>query len=48
MISNNGALELAKIFAVEASELIREVELDLIFQPAPGQKLDESFGPSTR
>ncbi len=25
-----------------------EVELDLIFQPAPGQKLDESFGPSTR
>jgi thiol-disulfide isomerase/thioredoxin/sugar lactone lactonase YvrE len=25
-----------------------EVELDLIFTPAPGQKLDESFGPSTR
>jgi thiol-disulfide isomerase/thioredoxin len=25
-----------------------EVELDLIFRPAPGQKLDESFGPSTR
>lgn len=25
-----------------------EVELDLIFEPAPGQKLDESFGPSTR
>jgi hypothetical protein len=25
-----------------------EVELDLIFQPAPGQKLDEQFGPSTR
>ena len=25
-----------------------EVELDLIFQPAPRQKLDESFGPSTR
>jgi thiol-disulfide isomerase/thioredoxin len=25
-----------------------EVQLDLIFQPAPGQKLDESFGPSTR
>jgi len=25
-----------------------DVELDLIFQPAPGQKLDESFGPSTR
>ncbi|WP_238015978.1 NHL domain-containing thioredoxin family protein [Dactylosporangium sp. AC04546] len=24
------------------------VELDLIFEPAPGQKLDESFGPSTR
>ncbi|MFI5915384.1 NHL domain-containing thioredoxin family protein [Dactylosporangium sp. NPDC051541] len=24
------------------------VELDLIFTPAPGQKLDESFGPSTR
>jgi hypothetical protein len=25
-----------------------EVQLDLIFEPAPGQKLDESFGPSTR
>ncbi|MGI5246410.1 NHL domain-containing thioredoxin family protein [Dactylosporangium sp. CA-139066] len=25
-----------------------EIELDLIFEPAPGQKLDESFGPSTR
>ncbi|GGM83975.1 NHL domain-containing thioredoxin family protein [Dactylosporangium sucinum] len=25
-----------------------EVALDLIFEPAPGQKLDESFGPSTR
>jgi thiol-disulfide isomerase/thioredoxin len=25
-----------------------EVQLDLIFQPAPGQKLDESFGPATR
>jgi thiol-disulfide isomerase/thioredoxin len=25
-----------------------EVVLDLIFTPAPGQKLDESFGPSTR
>jgi DNA-binding beta-propeller fold protein YncE len=25
-----------------------EVELDLIFEPSPGQKLDESFGPSTR
>jgi thiol-disulfide isomerase/thioredoxin len=24
------------------------IELDLIFEPAPGQKLDESFGPSTR
>jgi thiol-disulfide isomerase/thioredoxin len=25
-----------------------EVTLDVIFTPAPGQKLDESFGPSTR
>jgi DNA-binding beta-propeller fold protein YncE len=25
-----------------------EVSLDVIFTPAPGQKLDESFGPSTR
>jgi hypothetical protein len=25
-----------------------EVTLDVIFEPAPGQKLDESFGPSTR
>ena len=25
-----------------------EVTLDVIFSPAPGQKLDESFGPSTR
>ena len=25
-----------------------EVALDVIFTPAPGQKLDESFGPSTR
>jgi thiol-disulfide isomerase/thioredoxin/sugar lactone lactonase YvrE len=25
-----------------------EVTLDIIFTPAPGQKLDESFGPSTR
>jgi thiol-disulfide isomerase/thioredoxin len=25
-----------------------EVVLDVIFEPAPGQKLDESFGPSTR
>jgi len=25
-----------------------EVDLDVIFTPAPGQKLDESFGPSTR
>jgi thiol-disulfide isomerase/thioredoxin len=25
-----------------------DVELDLIFQPPPGQKLDEQFGPSTR
>jgi hypothetical protein len=24
------------------------VTLDIIFTPAPGQKLDESFGPSTR
>jgi hypothetical protein len=25
-----------------------EVTLDVVFTPAPGQKLDESFGPSTR
>jgi hypothetical protein len=25
-----------------------EITLDVIFTPAPGQKLDESFGPSTR
>ena len=25
-----------------------EVTLDVIFTPAPGQKLDETFGPSTR
>ncbi|MGN9908125.1 NHL domain-containing thioredoxin family protein [Phytohabitans sp. LJ34] len=25
-----------------------EVRLDVVFTPAPGQKLDESFGPSTR
>ena len=25
-----------------------EVQLDVVFTPAPGQKLDESFGPSTR
>ena len=25
-----------------------EVTLDVIFEPAPGQKLDDSFGPSTR
>ena len=24
------------------------MSLDVIFTPAPGQKLDESFGPSTR
>jgi thiol-disulfide isomerase/thioredoxin len=25
-----------------------EVELDIVFAPAPGQKLDESYGPATR
>ena len=25
-----------------------EVTLDIVFTPAPGQKLDETFGPSTR
>jgi hypothetical protein len=27
---------------------VGDVTLDVIFTPAPGQKLDESFGPSTR